>query len=166
MRIVFAALFLALPLVSATKIEGTHLKNFYQVSPTLYRSEQPQNAKAYLQHNIQTVINLRLFHSDKEIFKDSNITLIEIPMRAINIDTEQVTHILDAYQKAKKPVAIHCKHGSDRTGLIVALYQILYLGYSKEQAIDELSIYGYHTIFRGVRTFIKNFDEEHESTRH
>jgi protein-tyrosine phosphatase len=34
----------------------------------------------------------------------------------------------------KKPLLFHCKGGSDRTGVIAALYQIEFLGYSKARA--------------------------------
>ncbi len=44
------------------------------------------------------------------------------PLAAISQAT--IDRILDEIEKAPKPVLIHCTHGEDRTGLIVALYKI------------------------------------------
>ena len=41
------------------------------------------------------------------------------------------------------PVLVHCKHGADRTGCIVALYRIVFQSWSKEAAIDEMHNGGY-----------------------
>jgi hypothetical protein len=37
----------------------------------------------------------------------------------------------------EKPLYIHCEHGADRTGLLIALHRVLYLGWSKEDAYAE-----------------------------
>ena len=39
---------------------------------------------------------------------------------------------------AKRPVFVHCKHGADRTGTMVAFYRILFEGWSKDEAIREM----------------------------
>lgn len=33
---------------------------------------------------------------------------------------------------------IHCKHGQNRTGLIAAMYRVVYQGWSKDQALAEI----------------------------
>ena len=39
---------------------------------------------------------------------------------------------------APKPILVHCQHGSDRTGAVIALYRILFQNMSKVEAIKEL----------------------------
>jgi tyrosine-protein phosphatase SIW14 len=48
--------------------------------------------------------------------------------------------------KSEKPVLLHCKHGSDRTGCIVAAYRMAISGWTKEEAIREFREggFGYH----------------------
>lgn len=41
------------------------------------------------------------------------------------------------HDPASQPVFVHCEHGKDRTGLLVALYEVRYLGYSIAQAHKE-----------------------------
>ena len=61
-----------------------------------------------------------------------------------------------------KPVLIHCRHGSDRTGLIVALYRILYQNWTKEDALEEMlkGGYGHHSIFKNLPQIIRQIDVE------
>ena len=61
---------------------------------------------------------------------------------------------------ADGPVLIHCWHGSDRTGLISAMYRVLYQNWSKDEAIDELMKggYGYHSLYRNIPEYIRKVD--------
>jgi protein tyrosine/serine phosphatase len=57
---------------------------------------------------------------------------------------------------------VHCWHGSDRTGLISAMYRILYQNWSKEEAIEELMKggYGYHSLYRNIPEYIRKVNIE------
>jgi protein tyrosine/serine phosphatase len=57
---------------------------------------------------------------------------------------------------------VHCWHGSDRTGCIIALYRILNQGWSKEQAIDEMVYggYGFKSRYVNIIRYIKDADIE------
>lgn len=54
--------------------------------------------------------------------------------------------MLRTIKEAKKPLLIHCWHGSDRTGVMSAAYRIVFENWSKEEAIKELRTpaLGYH----------------------
>jgi protein-tyrosine phosphatase len=49
-------------------------------------------------------------------------------------------------ENSKKPALVHCLHGSDRTGAVVAAYRMTYENWSKEDAIAEFKEerFGYH----------------------
>ena len=55
---------------------------------------------------------------------------------------------------------MHCWHGSDRTGTVIAMYRMVVQGWSREDALDELvnGGYGYHTIYRNIPAYIRNVD--------
>ena len=54
---------------------------------------------------------------------------------------------LRAIQEAETngPVLMHCKHGSDRTGLMAAMYRVVIQGWSKEEALNEMTLGGFGT---------------------
>ena len=61
-----------------------------------------------------------------------------------------------------QPVLVHCKHGSNRTGMMIAIYRIAYGGWSKQQAIDEMIHidYGCHPMWQNLVRYINNLDIE------
>jgi tyrosine-protein phosphatase SIW14 len=64
---------------------------------------------------------------------------------------------------APKPILVHCKHGSDRTGCILAAYRIVQDGWSKEEAMKEFREggYGFHEKwFKNILRLIENINEE------
>jgi tyrosine-protein phosphatase SIW14 len=42
------------------------------------------------------------------------------------------------------PIFVHCQHGQDRTGVIVALYRIFYEQWTPQAAHDEMMNMGFH----------------------
>jgi len=72
-------------------------------------------------------------------------------------NNKKIIESLKIIKNAPKPILIHCKHGSDRTGVIVAMYRIIFENYSKKEAIKELKTkkYGFHRIFINIPIYIK-----------
>lgn len=146
----------------ATPIKTTYIENFYKVDSGIYRSAQP-SAEAFAEMEkmgIKEVLNLRNYHSDDDEAKGTNLTLHRIAMKASNSDWDKMVEALRIIKNRKGPIVIHCWHGSDRTGLTVALYRIAFQNWSKDDAIDELENggYGYHKIYGNIKTFIRNLD--------
>jgi protein tyrosine/serine phosphatase len=61
---------------------------------------------------------------------------------------------------ANQPVLLHCKHGSDRTGMMTAIYRIVEQGWSKQDAIAEMTQggFGYHPIWSNLIRYIEKMD--------
>ena len=66
---------------------------------------------------------------------------------------------------ANQPVFVHCKHGADRTGTVVAIYRITHDGWSSEQALHEAKKYGLSWIQFGMKDFIKDYVRDHSKER-
>ena len=60
------------------------------------------------------------------------------------------------------PVFVHCKHGSDRTGTMCAIYRITVQGWSKNQAIEEMTKggFGFHRIWNNLVKYVRKLDIE------
>jgi protein tyrosine/serine phosphatase len=148
----------------ATPVPSASLKNFYKLDEKVYRSAQP-NRKGFEELKrlgIKNVLSFRDHHSDDKDAKGLGLTLRRVKMEAGEIKDEQVAEALRIIRTAKGPVLIHCWHGSDRTGLISAMYRILYQGWSKEEAIEELMKggYGYHSLYRNIPEYIRKVNIE------
>lgn len=139
--------------------------NFHKISSDVFRSEQPSAKQMqYLDKlGFKTVINLRLWHNDQDEIKDTGISEVWIKLRAGNIIDEKVIEILQAIRKSPKPILIHCWHGSDRTGVIIAMYRLVFQNWTKEQAINELMQpeFGHHyNVYPNIVRYIENVDIE------
>ena len=58
---------------------------------------------------------------------------------------------------------VHCKHGSDRTGCVVAAYRMVFNNWSKEDAIQEFKDekFGYHeNMFPNLVNLLESIDVE------
>lgn len=152
------------PATWATPVTGLNLYNMYQLDEDVYRSEQPSTAAfaALEQFGITEVINLRYWHNDHKHAQATSIRIIDIPMNAHHINDHDVILALSAIQNRKGKIAFHCRHGSDRTGAIAAIYRVVFQNWSKEEAIDELKNggYGFHRIYTNIPKYIQQVDVE------
>jgi protein tyrosine/serine phosphatase len=156
------------PCCGVTQVDEQSFANLYKIDPSLYRAEQPELADlpALEKLAIRTVINLRKSKKDKELAEIPNLQQISIPMNAFTISYEDLLTALKEIEKAAKPVLVHCKHGSDRTGAVVAAYRMTH-GMTKEQAIKEFldPRYGYHRgWFPNILKLLESIDVEKLST--
>jgi protein tyrosine/serine phosphatase len=139
--------------------------NLNQVTPLLYRSAQPDAegfANLAKSLKVKTVIDLRESKTDEAYLGTSKIRPYYVPMNALHITKEQIIAALTLIRahQGEGPILVHCQHGADRTGVVMAMYRIIYQGWSKQQAIDEMKNGGYnfHSIFFNIPAFINNAD--------
>ena len=146
----------------AKKIPTENLQNLFMVTDSVYRSEQPdeKSFKDLFKLGISSILNLRTTDTDVEVVKDKKFNLYLVEMRAEYIEEDKVIQALKIIKTAPKPILIHCKHGSDRTGLIMAMYRIVFQGWDKQSAIEEMKDgeFGFHFIYFNITNFINNAD--------
>lgn len=149
----------------AVPISKPGLKNFFKVSDDLFRGAKPKKEGFVELKNmgIKTVVNLEAFHDDKEKMEESGSSLAykHIFMKAWHAEDEDIVRFLKIVtDKTRTPVFVHCYHGSDRTGTMVAMYRIFVQGWSKEEALRELKEggYGFHTIWKNLEKYINDLD--------
>ncbi len=151
----------ARPAAWAQPIADTPLQNFYQVSPQLYRSAQPYTGgfAELKKHGIGEVLDLRLYHQDVPS-ANMGLTLHNVPLFASALDAEKVVQALNVITHAEQPILVHCLHGADRTGVVVAMYRVVCQNWTKAQAITEMQQgdFGYHSVFGNIPDFIQNAD--------
>ena len=150
---------------TATVLELTGCPNLYKVSDTLYRSGQPKK-EGFVnleKSGIKTVVNLRAHHSDDKLLKGTSLENIRIKTDAWAVNEKQIVAFLKvALDPEKTPVLVHCKHGADRTGAMVAAYRVVIEGWEKEKAIHEMRAgpFEFHETFKNLPKLINNLNTQ------
>lgn len=126
--------------------------NFAAVLPgELYRSNQPtpsQLASYVQQYGIKTVVNLRGSSEKASWYKDEiaaarelGLTHIDFAMSASKeLSLDRANQLVAILRDAPKPLLIHCKSGSDRTGLASVIYLNRVASIDESAAERQLSI--------------------------
>jgi len=153
------------PAAWAMPLKRPGLPNLHKVSDNLYRGAQPTAAgfRELAGLGVKTIVNLRKHHSDKHDLDDSSLALVEIPMSAWEADTDAAIRFLQVVtDPARAPVFVHCQHGADRTGAMCALYRIVVQGWTKDDAIREMTEggFGHHAVFDNLSRFLRDLDIE------
>jgi protein tyrosine/serine phosphatase len=149
----------------AVKLDRPGLPNLHKVNDGLYRGAQPtaEGIRELEKLGVKTIICLRDSHSDKDLLGQSKIAYEHIPMKTWHPTEEQVVRFLQIVaDKNRGPVFVHCKHGADRTGTMCAIYRLAVDGWTKQQALDEMTAggFGYHSVWTNLPKFIEKLDVE------
>lgn len=136
--------------------------NCYRISPDLYRCGQPSAAamRALEARGIQSIVNLRQYHSDADEVAGTTLALFEVPLDAGDLDYPRLVTALRALVVAPKPVAVHCWRGSDRTGAVVAAWRVAVDGWTPAQAVEEMVTggFGHFAWYGGLRALVLGLD--------
>ena len=76
--------------------------------------------------------------------------MVELPLDTWDVSDAQILQFLKiATDPKRQPLLVHCRHGADRTGTMVAAYRVVVQGWSKDQALAEMQEggFGYHPIW-------------------
>jgi protein tyrosine phosphatase (PTP) superfamily phosphohydrolase (DUF442 family) len=93
----------------------------------------------------------------------TGIQLVHIGFHAWHPEDDDVVRFLRAAtDESKQPLFVHCRHGSDRTGMMCAIYRIVVEGWTKDQAISEMTDggFGFHPIWQNLPSYIRTLDVE------
>ena len=112
---------------------------------------------------IQTIVNLRSFHSDRDEIGQTGLGYVHIYMKAWHPEEEDIVRFLRIVTDRKRtPVLVHCHYGADRTGTMVAVYRLAIQGWTKEDTLKEMTEggYGFHPIWKNLTDWIDGLDIE------
>lgn len=159
-----------------TKVTDQDVCNFHQVDESLFRGGRPRPSAfpKLVELGIKTIINLEASESagqEKVLVDELNaklppeqrIDFISFPIGPREIERSGVSHegmvrLFEQIRDARRPIFIHCYHGKDRTGMVVALYRIR----RHQKTFEEAYAEAYHYLFQesdlGLRRTIDRYE--------
>lgn len=133
----------------------SHIPNFIAVTPRILRGGQPTDLDLVKMKaaGVTAIINLRneevLVKREEQRAKALGMKFYNIPMDVFNKPTpstiKKFFSVID--NSNNHPVYVHCLHGQDRTGTMMALFRIERQGWSANQAYTEMVSCGFRPGF-------------------
>jgi protein tyrosine/serine phosphatase len=134
--------------------ENITITKFQPVTNWLYRGGQPdatgidQLAKMGFRSVISLRWNLESIKSERALCQQSGLNFFSIPLSYWILPTrkeiDRFFSIID--DKSKQPIFLHCLHGRDRTGMLVAIYRIARENWTADAAYTEMKNKGFRHI--------------------
>src|SRR5262245_9585355 len=149
----------------AIAVDGTSVQNLYKIEDGLYRGAQPTSDgfRELTALGVKTVLRVSGGAGDDALIPKDSLKLFHVPMHAWSLRDDRVLEALRVMtDPANRPLIIHCQHGADRTGALVALYRVVVQGWTKEKAVEEMTQGGYHhnSLWRNPDQYVMKADVE------
>jgi tyrosine-protein phosphatase SIW14 len=135
------------------------IRNFDVVTPWFYRGGQPgkEGLQVLKDLGVKTIVCLRwapkTVEPERIAAEQLGMKFVSIPLNYWNVPTPK---IIDEFfklihEEENRPIFLHCFHGADRTGLMVAMYRITHQDWDFSAAYADMKAHGFH------RFRIRNF---------
>lgn len=140
------------------------LSNVGRVAPGVFRGAQPgKDGYATLSAmGIKTVIDLRTTESEKAQVEEPGMKAIAVPIEMSRDGLKARVDKLVALMAdpANQPVYLHCRHGQDRTGIVVAAYRMKQQGWSLADSEEDMQAFGFNDVWVNFRKFIRQYSAD------
>lgn len=141
------------------------LPNFGEVSPRLYRGGQPgaDGLKALKKMGVSIVVDMRGGQSKHEqaVVEKLDMQYISIPWHCPFPTDETFVKFLRVIEdNPGKKIFVHCRLGDDRTGMAIASYRIAEEGWSAEEAMKEMELFGFGGVHRIICPALAHYEKD------
>ena len=149
----------------ATSIDKPGCPNLHKVTDRVYRGAQPtsEGFRELKAMGIKTVVDLRALHSDRGLIEGTGLGYERIRTKAWHPEDDDVVRFLKIVSDPERtPVFVHCQHGSDRTGTMIAVYRIIACGWTRDEAVQEMTQgdFGFHEAWQNLVDYLEQLNVE------
>ena len=152
----------------ARKLDKKGLSNLGEVTPMLYRGAlpTPEGIDTLQSMGIGIVVDLRngQHTSEEQMVTQRGMRYVSLPSACYAIKDETFAQFLAVVRaNPQKKIFVHCKLGTDRTGMAVASYRMAEQGWTADAAMKEMQAFGFstahHVMCPGLAAYEQNFPE-------
>jgi protein tyrosine/serine phosphatase len=151
---------------AAVKLKEPGLPNLGRVNQRLYRGGQPEakGFDALRRLGVEIVVDLNTsqdaIRRERAEVESRGMRYLSIPWSARSLPSkEQVEEFLRLTRDHPRTrIFVHCHHGADRTGVMVAAYRMAFEGWTPEQALAEMERFKFHGFwYRHLKQYVRDF---------
>src|SRR5579863_2180389 len=144
------------------------LPNLGEVTPALYRGAQPtaEGIETLQKMGIDIVVDMRSGpnETEEQTVTQRGMRYISIPAVCYSPKDDTFAQFLAVVREnPDKKIFVHCQLGADRTGMAVASYRMAEQGWSADEAMKEMQVFGFssahHMMCPGLAAYERNFPE-------
>lgn len=141
------------------------LPNFGEVTPSLYRGGQPgaDGLKALQKMGVSIVVDMRSGQSEHEqaVVEKLGMQYVSIPWHCpFPTDDPFVKFLKVIEDNPGKKIFVHCRLGDDRTGMAIASYRMAEEGWSADEAMKEMELFGFGGVHRVICPALAHYEKE------
>ena len=145
------------------KSEVEDLPNLFKMNDYVYRGGRPTLA-GMLQlkkMGVTTILNVendeQAVAIDKDLAKQAGLRWVSVPFATFKKPSDaSVDYVLKMLQdRSLGPIYLHCKHGRDRTGMLMGLYRVEVDGWDSHVAYKEMKDRGFRTLIWTLNSYYK-----------
>jgi protein tyrosine/serine phosphatase len=147
-----------------TRMAAKGIPNFGQVSPNLYRGALPstEGLQGLKKMGVDIVVDLRGGHNvgEETTVAKLGMQYVSIPSHCPFPKDETFARFLKVIRENPgKKVFVHCRLGDDRTGMAVASYRMAEEGWSANDALKEMKVFGFSAVHRAICPGMESYEE-------
>ena len=158
----------------AADVTASPLPNFSKVRPGLYRGGRPDAAglDTLKSLGVERIVDLEVadfieatpwsISAELDAADARGMTELRYPMSAFEPAVSSTfDHAMMDLQAVlatatpEHPIYVHCRHGQDRTGLVIGLERVEHEGWTPADAHDEMLRLGFHPYFLGLDAYFE-----------
>ncbi len=146
------------------QLEG--VRNFGEVTPLLYRGGQPthEGFQRLAKKGFDVIVDTGRSKPDEQQVRHLGMRYVSIPWHCPFPKDDAFARFLKLIKdNPNKKIFVHCRLGTDRTGMMIAAYRMSVQHWTAEQAMEEMHSFGYsavhHMLCPGLVGYEKSFPE-------
>ena len=139
------------------------LPNFGQVTPYLFRGAQPEadGYKTLQTMGVAIVVDMFGSKTEQRAVEKLGMQYVSLPWDAHSPSDEILARFLRVLRdNPDKKIFVHCHIGVDRTGMAIASYRMADEGWSADEAMREMQLFGFSGFHRLRFPALVRFEKE------